>query len=412
MGQVISYLISQAETDLDIISVDDPYVEITSYADLRPPIVLIGISHFRRLNDATQLLQLNLPSEDVAIEISKQMILSSLADCFILRDNEELAVRSYALSILGSSSFYAPAAFEHLFEDQISVKELIFQYYGLAHEIGHCARARHAINRTWLHQELDSTLAEYLAQAKGDPRYDEARAQAVFKRMTDFFRSSVSKSGVEEEVSADLFAVECLLNIGLRGWRADYDDLISFLRDFAQSLFICMNAVSVSERIQQFARLTSQSPQPSSDSDEWLAYSFMSSASAIRAYSAFRFVARLISLRAAPPQSDHGPFLGWYEVLTDAIESYQSRVEHLDLGLTRARGYLLATPDDTFRLIEAMRHYHKIDERLNWMTELFIERVRERIPSSGRYIGPLEATLCQEHSSEGLDSSAERPVMN
>jgi hypothetical protein len=213
--------------------------------------------------------------------------------------------------------------------------------------------------------------------------------------MSDFFEASASKGGVEEEISADLFAVECLLDIGLRGWAPDYNDLISFVQDFAQSLYICMNGISMSERLQQFARLVSQSPRPPLESDEWFASAFMSNASYIRANAAFRFLARMISLRAASPHSGLEPFRGWYAVLTQAIENYESRVEHLDLGLTRARKYLFETADDTFRLIEEMRHYHQIDEQINWLTELFIERVRERISLSGRYIDPLEATICQ-----------------
>ena len=209
MGQVIDYLISQANTDLCLIAVDDPYVEIVSYADLVPPIILIGISHFRRLNDITQIVQLELPNEDVAIDISKQVILASLADCFILRDNEELAVRSYVLSILGCSSLYAPTPFEHLFEDQVSVRQLIFQYYGIAHEIGHCATTRHAADRTWLYVEGYSGRGQNRLVISACQKLETARFPGELSYHTQFSRTRAAtciipldSPGMKSQISA------------------------------------------------------------------------------------------------------------------------------------------------------------------------------------------------------------------
>jgi hypothetical protein len=71
-----------------------------------------------------------------------------------------------------------------------------------------------------------------------------------------------------------------------------------------------------------------------------------------------------MSQRVAHAQSDLQPFPHWYVVLLDAIEKRQSRANHLDLGLPQAREYLLKTTDDTFRLIEEMRHYLKLRSEL------------------------------------------------
>ena len=35
-GQILNALISRAETEVQVIAVDDPYMEVVSYADLNP----------------------------------------------------------------------------------------------------------------------------------------------------------------------------------------------------------------------------------------------------------------------------------------------------------------------------------------------------------------------------------------
>lgn len=394
-GQIVTSLISRAAADIQIISVDDTYMEIASYADLNPPIVLLGTSHFRRLDSIAQLFDLSVPNESTMVELSKQVILESLADCFLLRNNEELAVRSYVLSVVGCSAHVAPESLDGLFGEQISLRELIFQYYGLAHEIGHCARTRYSIDQAWISERLEASLTEIFARAKLDPQYEEDRVSEVAGRMANFFRSYKGKAGIGEEISADLFAVECLYRIGVQGWLSDYKNLAAFVRDFAQHLCVCINSISLSERLQQFARLAAQSSKPAYTApDDWFTYSFMSNAASLRATSVFDLLARLIGQSIDYSDSGLAYFPDWNTVLTGAIEGNESLVNRIDEGLTEARRALFEVPDDTFSLITEMNHYHRIDERMGWVTEYFIERVRERIPSSGRYVDPLADTLC------------------
>lgn len=396
LGQVLTLLTSQARAGVEIISVDDSYLEMASYSDLTPPIVLLGIGHLRRLYAFLDLFELELPNKEAAIELSKQAVLESLADCFLLGGNEELAVRSFVLSILGTSSFFTPSTdpFDNIFGEQVSLKDFIFQYYGLAHEIGHCVQPRFPFDRAWIDQEMEALPLEHLAQARKHPEYDDVRARVVIEKMQEYARSSVNRKHVEEEISADVFAVINLFNMGITGWYEDYGNPVSFINDFTQNLYFCMNGVGVSERLQQFARLVAQNSGPAHlGGDEWLAYQFTHRGTQLRIKAVLDILARLISSWAGRTGDTLITASDWLQLLLKTIEAHNSRVNSLDEGLTSARHILFGVRDDTLDLIPRMVNYHKSEERLSWVTEFFIERVRERIPSAGRYVDPLAATL-------------------
>jgi hypothetical protein len=403
-GQILYDLTSQAETEVQVIAVDDPYMEVVSYADLNPPVVLLGIGHLRRLYDISQLFELDLPDEAIVSDLSKHVILGSLADCFLLRGNEELAVRSYVLSIVGGSKFVGPKSLDGLFKEEISLGELLLQYYGLAHEIGHCARSRISVDPARLDGQLEAALADCIEGVKRDPSYsaNEDRATAVAERMKKFYQSGVGRTDIQEEVSADLFAIECLWRLGARGWRNEFSHLNSFVREFAQRLFICMNGISVSERLQQFARLAAQSAQPAHLApDDWFAYLLTSQATKIRIHVAFAFLAYLIGRDIADSEAGPTDYPDWKDFILSVVGEYENLVGRLDNGLTQARQTLFDLGSDTFEMIAYMRHYHEMDKRLRWQTETFIERVRERIPASDHFVSALADTLhkrslCQE----------------
>lgn len=182
--------------------------------------------------------------------------------------------------------------------------------------------------------------------------------------------------------------------MGITGWYEDYDDPVTFINDFAQNLFFCMNGVGVSERLQQFARLVAQTSGPAHlGGDEWLAYMFMQRGTQLRIQAALDILARLISTWAGRTGDTLITASDWLQLLLKAVEAHNSRVNSLDEGLTSARHILFDVREDTLNLIPRMVNYHKSEERLSWVTEFFIERVRERIPSAGRYVDPLAATL-------------------
>jgi hypothetical protein len=392
--EIMDYLLESSGRSIEFISVHDPYVEVAAFPELDPPLILTGRGHYRRLYDVLHLIDVEVPSEDVAAQLSRQVILLSLSDCFFRLMHEELAVRCFMLAFLGAENLVMPPDFPSIFANDASLRDVISQYYGLAHEIGHCASNSFSVTTEWFNEGIAISLAEDLAHAKQSPLFDEASASRHLAQLKNQY-AGMSSNEAREEISADLFAVQHLFEFCAIGWKAEYTTEGEFAREFFDSLTCVMNAISISERLQSLARLAARREEDSLTSQDWATYTFNQKATYLRLEAIARHLTFITSVAFIKPDGRLIGFgaIDWQEILKDVVTARAPRVDALDYGLTLARERLLIDLP-TNELLDKMKILCAQESpQVGWMVEFFVERGLAHFGANALYISKLAAVL-------------------
>jgi hypothetical protein len=383
-GMALGLALHSVGRDVDVIHTRDHLTGIVTYVDLPCPVVIIGDGHINELYSLKRAFYAATKHSagDGSVTLARQTFLRLLADAFLRFGSEELAVRAFALSVIGEVQEYQPVDFDYMFSEESELESLVFQLFGQLHEIGHCQppeRLDHSRAESIQGELLDEVWARVIKDLRSDG-YHLSRERLADRHRELMEDGLMIPSGLHivEEKSADLFATRTLLSVACRGKLPPRTlEGSQLLLDFGQLIYVRMNLILAQERIEAIARVAAQGHW--GDDKAWTAYLLRQQGAIYRIREMSTDIAMMFDALSGASPEDRRGFLKWLDVLIQDWNSFRPCIEAMDSGLAAARAAAVEQTTPTEDLVAAASDALRTSANLTQQAQLFVGRGLRRL---------------------------------
>jgi hypothetical protein len=383
-GMALGLALSSIGRDIDVIHSRDYLTGIVTYVDLPCPIVIIGDGHINELYSLKRAFYA-ASGESIGerqVTLARQTFLRLIADALLRFDSEELAVRAFALSIIGEVQEYRPVDFDGMFSEESPLESLVFQLFGQLHEIGHC-QSRNVLDQglaeSIQRKQLEQVWADVIKQLRSDGY--QLSQEIIANRHRELMEEGLKiPSGIHtlEEQSADRFAIRTLLTVACRGkLPAKTLEGSQLLLDFGRLIYVRLNLVLAQERIEAIARVVAKGNWGKERA--WTEYILRQQSAIYRMKEMSTDVAKMFDALSTGRAATGEGFLRWLDVLIQDWNNFRPCNDIMDSGLAAARAAVVETNRSTEDLVIAAADSLRKSASLTEQAQAFVNRGLRRL---------------------------------